>query len=157
MIDRIKEEIDSAQSRLRDVSSRIQSQRTEMVRSARHQVHLARGESQERFWRLEHQALDLMDSVLDRAEDLPGAGRVTEPLERLVQQRRDVVLSNPVGDYDVLNARSAATRVRDLGWVELLQVERHEAERKNRKTVIDAIARRRAQLNKPPFAEANAA
>jgi hypothetical protein len=157
MLDRIKEEVDSAQTRLRDVSSRIQSQRAELVRNARHRVHLARGEGQERIWKLEHQALDLVDDVLDRADDLPGSSRVREPIERIVQQRRDAALSNPVEDYDGLNARKAAAAVRTLSWVELLRLERYEADRKNRKTVLEAIERRRVVLNKPPYVESNAA
>ena len=151
MFDRIKEEIETAQTRLRDVSEKLNSRSGGGVRSARHQAHLARGESQERLWKLEHQALDLVDTVLDRAEDLPGASRVTDPIERLVGQRRTNSLANPVEGYDALNARSAANAVRELEWVELLRVQRYEADNKKRKTVFEAIERRRVQLNKQPF------
>ena len=64
MIERIKEELDTAQTRLRDASDRLGGQGADWVRTARHQVHLARGESQERLWKLEHRALDLADDCL---------------------------------------------------------------------------------------------
>jgi hypothetical protein len=152
MLDRIKEEIDSAQERIRDVSDRISDQRGDWVRTARHQVHIARGEGQERLWKLEHRALDLVDNVLDKADDVPGASRMTE----LVEQRRTTSLAVPVEGYESMNARAAAGAVRELDLVSLLKVERFEGENKARKTVAEAIERRRKELSKPPFQAAAA-
>ena len=151
MIERIKEELNGAQARFRDASGRLGDQGADWVRTARHQVHLVKGESQERLWKLEHRALDLADDVLGRADDVPGAGRVAEPLEKLVDQRRTQSLAVTVEDYDSLNARSAAAAVRELGPVDLLKVERYESENKARKTVFEAVARRRTELSRPPF------
>jgi hypothetical protein len=151
MLDRIKEEIDSAQERIRDVSDRISDQRGDWVRTARHQVHVARGEGQERLWKLEHRALDLVNNVLDKADDVPGASRMTEPLEKLVEQRRTTSLAVPIDGYESMNARTAAGAVRELDLVSLLKVERFEGENKARKTVSEAIVRRRKELSKPPF------
>lgn len=151
MLDRIKEEIDSAQERIRDVSDRISDQRGDWVRTARHQVHIARGEGQERLWKLEHRALDLANNVLDKADEVPGTARMAESLEKLVDQRRTTSLAVPVDGYESLNARAAAGAVRDLDLVALLKVERFEGENKTRKTVFQAIERRRKELSKPPF------
>jgi hypothetical protein len=52
-----------------------------------------------------------------------------------------------------LNARAAAAEVRQLGWVDLLRVERYEADNKARKTVFEAVQRRQAELARPPFVE----
>jgi len=154
MLDRIKEEFEGAQARVRDVSGRINDRSGSLVRSARHQVHLARGESQERLWKLEHQALDLVDSVLEKADDLPGVALVSDSIERIVEQRRDTSLANPIDGYDGLNARAAAAAVRELGFVELLKVERYEAQNKARKTVFESIERQRVLLTREPFVEA---
>ena len=153
MIERIKEELDTAQTRLRDASDRLGGQGADWVRTARHQVHLARGESQERLWKLEHRALDLADDVLGRADDVPGAGKVAEPLEKLVEQRRAQSLAVPVEAYDALNARAAAAAVRELGPVDLLKIERYETDNKSRKTVFEAVTRRRTELSRPPFVD----
>jgi len=153
MLQRIKEEIDTAQARIRSASGKINQQSAQLVRNARHQAHLVRDESLERLWKLENQALDLVDTVLDRAEDHEVAHKVAQPIGNLVQQRREAVLANPVEDYDSLNARAAAAQVRKLEWIDVLRVERYESDRKGRKTVLEAVARRKARLLKPPFVD----
>jgi Fe-S oxidoreductase len=154
MIDRLKEEVETAQTRLREASDRWTNERKDLVRNARHQVHKVREEGSERLWKFERQALAWADEVLERAEDLPGVARVTDPIERLVNQARDAVNANPIPEYDGLNARTAADAVRTLDRVGLAKVARYEAANKNRKTVFQAIERRKGQLDKPPFADA---
>jgi hypothetical protein len=157
MLDRIKEELDTAQERLREASNRLnKSGNGEWIRNARHQVHIVKGEGQERLWLLEQKALELVGSAIEKADGLPSSERVTEPLEKLVEQRKTQALANPVAEFDQLNARAAASSVRQLGRVDLLKVEHYERENKGRKTVFQAIDRRRVVLNKPPF-EADAA
>ena len=154
MIERLKEELETAQSRLREAGDRFTVERKELVRNARHQVHVVRGESSERIWKFERQALDWADDVLERADELPVMARVAQPIERLVTQAREVVTSNPIDGYDALNARAAASAVRELDRVGLLKVQEYEAANKNRKTVYEAIARRQVELSKPRFVDA---
>ena len=154
MIDRLRDEITAAQDRLREVQTQLNDQTEDLVRNARHQAHLVRGEGKQRLWTLENQALDWADDVLGRTVDVRGVEKVRDPLAKMVQQRRDVVTSVPVEGYDTLNARAAADAVRDLGWVELLRVERYETSNKSRKTVFQAIERRQEKLNKMPYREA---
>ena len=45
-------------------------------------------------------------------------------------------------NYDDLNAKDAASAVKNLGLSELLRVESYETSRKNRKTVLKAVANR---------------
>jgi len=56
----------------------------------------------------------------------------------------------PIEDYTTLNARNAAVAVRELDLVGLAKVAKYEAANKNRKTVFQAIDRRRTVLAKPP-------
>ena len=151
MIDRIKEELDTAQDHLRNVSERITNQTDELLRTARHQAHLARGEGQEKLWNLETTALERAEDILGRASEVRAVAKVADSLERIVHQRLDSVTSSPIDAFDTLNARTAASAVRQLELVDLLKVERIESANKNRKTVMEAIERRRERLQKPPF------
>ena len=150
MIDRIKTEIKKTQGRLRERQSLFTEQADDIVVQARHKAHLVRGDGAERLWHFENQALDWVDNVLNRAE-VPGVELVKEPVGRLVKQARETVTANPIEGYDTLNARAAADAVRALDIVDLLKIERIEREEKGRKTVFDAIARRRVVLQKMPF------
>jgi hypothetical protein len=100
--------------------------------------------------------LDWVEDVLDRA-DGPAVDKVKEPVAKLVGQTRQTVTANPVDDYDSLNARAAAAAVRELSAVGLLKIEKIESAGKNRKTVFEAIERRRSELSKPPFRDSAAA
>ena len=152
MIDRIKTEIKKTQDKLRSTQTQLTGQADEFVGQARHKLHLVRGDGAERLWHFENQALDWVDDVLTRAE-MPGVEAVKEPVGRWVQQARETVTANPVEGYETLNARAAADTVRGLGLVDLLKIERIEKSGKARKTVFEAIERRRNQLQKPPFKE----
>ena len=150
MLDKVKEEIKTVQSRVLDAQEQIVDQADEMVSQARHRVHLARGEGAVRLWNFENQALDWVDGVLERG-DVPGGDKVREPVAKLVGQARASVLANPLEGYETMNARTAASAVRTLGPVDLLKIEQIETSTKGRKTVYEAIARRRKELQKPPF------
>ena len=155
MIDRIKSELKKTQDLIRERQVQISSQADDFVDQARHKVHLVRGDGAERLWHFENQALDWVDDVLNRGQ-LPGVDLVKGPVGRWVAQARETVTSNPVDGYDGLNARAAADAVRELDLVDLLKVERLEREGKGRKTVYEAIERRRNALQKPPFRESAA-
>ncbi len=155
MIDRIKTELKKTQDLIRDRQSLIADQADELVDQARHKVHLVRGDGAERLWHFENQALDWVDDVLSRGE-LPGVELVKEPVGRWVAQARETVTANPVEGYEDLNARAAANAIRTLELVDLLKIERLERAGKGRKTVYEAIERRRSQLQKPPFRESAA-
>ena len=155
MIDRIKTEIKKTQEILRERQNQLAEQADDIVEQARHKAHLVRGDGAERLWHFENQALDWVDDMLGRG-DVPGSDLVKEPVGRWVQQARQSVTANPVENYEVLNARAAADTVRELGVVDLLRIERIEKAGKARKTVFEAIERRRNQLQKPPFRESAA-
>ena len=150
MIERLKEEVETAQARLRKFSDRLMVEGNGFAKNARHQVHKVRTEGSERLYNFEVQALDWADEVLERAEDLPGVSKVKEPIERFVSQAREAVTALPIEDYATLNARNAAAAVRELDFVGLAKVSKYEAANKNRKTVFQAIAGRQAVLAKPP-------
>jgi len=150
MFDRMRDEFKTVSGRLRDAQDQITVQADELLLQARHKAHLARDEGAERIWHLENQALDWVEEVLDRA-DMPGVDKVREPVAKFVGQARDTVTSNPISGYAQLNARAAAGAIRELTAVELLRVERIEQAGKGRKTVFEAIERRRVVLQRPPF------
>ena len=156
MFDRVKQEFKTVTGRIKDAQNQIVDQADEMFHQARHKVAVVKGEGAERLWQFENQALDWVEGVLDRT-DVPGVEKVKEPVAKLVGQARDNVTANPVEDYENLNARAAAATVRDLGTVGLLKIEKIEAAGKNRKTVFEAIERRRSELSKPPFRDSAAA
>jgi hypothetical protein len=150
MLDKVKEEIRTAQTRVLDAQELIADQADEFVSQARHRVHIARGEGAVRLWNFENQALDWVDGILDRNE-VPGGDKVREPVAKFVGAARASVLANPVEGYQDMNARTAATAVRTLGLVDLLRIEQIEESGKGRKTVFEAIVRQRMGLQKPPF------
>ena len=150
MLERVKDEIRTVQTKVLDAQEQIVDQADELVSQARHRVHLARGEGAVRLWNFENQALDWVDGILDR-DDVPGGNKVREPVAKLVEQARANVLANPIDGYSTMNARTAASAVRELGAVDLLRIQQIETAGKGRKTVFEAIERRRLQLQKPPF------
>ena len=156
MLERVKEELKGLQGRLRNAQGQFVDQADSLVHQARHKAHLVKGEGAERLWTFETQAIDWVDDLLERA-DGTGAERVREPVAKLVDQARANVYGNPIDGYDSLNARAAADAVRDLGVTGLLQIELIEKAGKGRKTVFEAIDKRRTQLQKPPFREKGAA
>ena len=153
MIDKLKAEMETAQIRIREFSDRVSTESEDLLRSARHQVHLAREEGSERLYKFEKRALEWADDVIERVDELPVGGRVKDSMERLVVQARDAVTALPIEDYDTLNARAAAAEVRKLDSVGLAKVLDYETSNKARKTVFEAIERRRTELAKPPFVE----
>ena len=152
MFDRMKGGLKTVSVQIKDTQDQFASQADEMLISARHKVHLARTEGAGRIWHFENQALDFLDDVLDRT-DVYGVDKVREPVQRLVSQARSTVTANPIEGYAALNARGAAAAVRTLDSVDLLRVERIEKDGKDRKTVAEAIERRRVEIQRPPFRE----
>lgn len=152
MLQRFKDQIKTTQSKVVETSQQVLVQKDELLGQARHKAHLVRGEGAQRLWEIEVQALDWADDVIAR-NDVAAVEVVTEQVSRLIQQRKDAVLSNPVDEYETLNARAAAAAVRDLDWVDLLKIEKIEKVGKGRKTVFEAISRRQNELEKPPFRE----
>ena len=156
MLDRVKQELKTVSERIKNAQGQIVDQADEIIHLARHKVNVVKGEGAERLWHFENQALDWVEDVLDRT-DVPGVDKVREPVGKFVDQARENVTANPVEGYNELNARAAAAAVRDLNHVDLLKIEKIESATKNRKTVIEAIERRRLTLAKPPFRETAAA
>ena len=156
MFERVKEEMKTVSGRLKGAQDQIVEQADTLLEQARHKAHIARNEGAERLWHFENQALDWVDDVLERT-DVVGGEKVTEPVSRLVGSARERMSKSPIDGYGELNARAAASAVRALGLVELLKIERIEVEGKGRKTVAEAIARRRRELDRPPFRESSAA
>ncbi|MGB0639149.1 MAG: hypothetical protein ACPGTU_07455 [Myxococcota bacterium] len=152
MLQRFKEQIKTTQNLVAETSQQVLGQKDELLGQARHRAHLVRGEGAQRLWEIEVQALDWADDVIAR-NDLPAVEVVTEQVSKLIQQRKDSVLANPIEEYDSLNARAAAAAVRELSWVDLLKIEKIERVGKGRKTVFEAIERRQNELEKPPFRE----
>jgi hypothetical protein len=150
MLDKVKEEIKTVQTRVLDAQEQIVDQADDIVSQARHRVHLARGEGAVRLWNFENQALDWVDGLLERS-DVPGGDKVREPVAKLVGQARASMSAIPIDGYPDMNARTAASAVRTLGLVDLLKVEQIETASKARKTVFEAIERQRKLLQKPPF------
>jgi hypothetical protein len=156
MFDRMKGGLKTVSIQIKDAQDQIAVQADDILVSARHKVHLVRTEGAGRIWQLETQALDWVDDVLERA-DVYGVEKVREPVQRIVSQARSTVTANPIEGYKALNARGAAAAVRSLGSVDLLRVERIEKDGKDRKTVAEAIERRRVEIQRPPFREDAAA
>jgi len=156
MLERVREELKDLQGKIRGAQDQLVDQADELVHQARHKAHLVRGEGEERLWPLETQAIDWVDDLLERV-DGPGVDRVREPVVKLLNQAKSSVFANPIEDYDQLNARAAVDAVRELVTTGLLQIEVIEKNGKARKTVFEAIDRRRSQLQKAPFRDRGAA
>lgn len=139
--------------RLRGAPKQLRARRNKAVADARHRAHLARGEGAQRLWTLQTTALDRADELLTRGKELPVVNRAVPTAERLVHQRLDAVTRVPVADYDSMNVKQAAAAIRELGWVDLLNVRRHELANKDRKTVYRAVDAALDQLRSEPVAE----
>ena len=87
MLERVKDEIRTVQTKVLDAQEQIVDQADELVSQARHRVHLARGEGAVRLWNFENQALDWVDGILDR-DDVPGGNKVREPADPHSQETR---------------------------------------------------------------------
>ena len=136
---------------LREAQDNIVEQADELLFQARHKAHLVKGEGAERLWHFENQALDWVEDVIDRA-DVPGVDKVRENVGKLVGQARENVTACPVEDYDGLNAHGLQRM--PSGFLVTSTCSRLSGSRpteRPRKTVFEAIARRRQQLQKPPF------
>ena len=66
MLNKVKEEIKTVQTRVLDAQEQFVDQADDMGSQARHRVHLARGEGAVRLWNFENQALDWVDGLLDQ-------------------------------------------------------------------------------------------
>ena len=150
MLESFVDELKNTPTRIREVPQRLATRRRRLVASLRHRAHVARGESEERLWRMETSALEGVVDLLGNLDDLPVMGRVVPGAERLVGQALDQVTAVPVEGYADLNAKTAAKAVRGLSRVALLRVQRFEAGHKDRKTVLDAIDRELDKLMAEP-------
>lgn len=116
------------------------------ARLARTRLELERVQDrgQLRLWRLGTDTLDRARQALDQAPE--PLRPLAEPIRRVVDEGIERLTEVGVEDYDALNARRAAAAVREMNLVQLERVERYERAHKNRKTVLDAVARRRERL-----------
>jgi hypothetical protein len=150
MFERVKGEMKTVSGKLNEAQDMFIEHADTFVSQARHKAHLAKNAGAQRLWHFENDALDWVEDVIGRS-DMPAVERVREPVSRLVGQARATVMASPIEDYQALNARSAASAVRELDLVGLLKIERIEAQGKGRKTVYEAIDRRRKDLSRAPF------
>lgn len=126
------------------------------LNAARHRLHVARGEGQERLFLGTAGALEQLDALLERSAQLPLAERWAPEAERALGRRVTAFTAPSIPDYDALNAKTAARAVKELeDVVELARVRRHEAANKDRKTVHDAVDAALSRLNRPPEAWAS--
>lgn len=146
------ERLKEAPERLKAAPQQLKEKGEAAVRAARHQVHLARGEGQERLWELETNALGRAEELLARGKDVPVVSKAVPAAERLVHKALETVTRVPVEGWDALNARDAAHAVRGLNRIDLLRVRRHEQETKDRKTVYRAIDAELERLKAEPAA-----
>ena len=114
------------------------------LEQARHEAWLARNQGRVRLWELSTRGLERAHELLDEAPPM------TRPLRDLVDEQLARSKTPPVPDYAQLNARSACKAIRGLDLVDLERVDRFERDHKDRKTVHDAVAHRREQLQVGP-------
>jgi regulator of replication initiation timing len=138
--ERLTVEGEKLTERVKSERHRLVSERDRLVGQAKAQASRVRGESQERIWNLQTNALDQAIDLLDRVDELPDpVQKAAEPLDRLVRQRLEMITASPIQGYDSLNVRKVNQALKDLDWLDLVKVRRIESESKNRKTVLDGI------------------
>lgn len=106
-------------------------------RNFRQRVHALRLDGTGRVFRLQVGTLERAESLLDRAPD----GRVTSVAGRLVERGLNALSAPGIEGYDELNARDAIKALADVGYLDLLKVQRWERAHKGRKTVLEAVDR----------------
>lgn len=137
---------------LKSAPERLQARRDEAVANARHQVHLARGDAQERLWLFETDVLHRAEDLLTRGEELPVVKRVVPHAERLVHERLELTTRPPIADYDDLNVKQVSAALEGLSRVDLLRVRGYETAHKDRVTVTRAVDKALEQLKQRPAA-----
>lgn len=147
MLARLIDDLKQTPSRLAERRVTLSARRKELTAKAKTQLKTAAGDGQERLWTLGTQALERVDSALERGADLPLVGTLSKGAHRVVSERLDALKQLPIEGYDDLNARDIVAAVKGLdGRVGLAALRRHEAEGKARKTVLSAIEARIAAL-----------
>ncbi|NOY27272.1 MAG: hypothetical protein GXP62_15500 [Oligoflexia bacterium] len=127
------------------IIARIPDDTRHRLEQARHDAWRKRREGQVRLWALSTRGLERAHDLLG---DVPPA--IGDPLIKLVDRGIAEATSVPIANYDQLNARTAASAVRGLGLLDLERISRLERATKDRKTVINAIARERERLLATP-------
>lgn len=123
--------------RLRNRSQEAVRDARTRINRARHDVHNAREQGRVQLWSLQAGTLERAHDVLNRAPER--LEPVVKPLQKVVDERLEVVVSPPIGAFDDLNAKDVRDAVRGLDLLGLERVERYEKAHKNRKTVLDAV------------------
>lgn len=131
---------------LRAAPDRLTARARGLRQRASARASAVQGQGRERLWNAQHDALTrtaaLLDSELvDKAEQLPGLGKVTDAATRLVQRRLEQLNALPIGDYETINAKDAIAAIKGIDdRVALRLLDKHESANKKRKTVLAAIA-----------------
>lgn len=147
MFARILDDLKQTPSRLAERRETLSARRKQFTAKAKTQIKTVTGEGQERLWTLGTQALERVDSALERGAELPVVGQLSKGAHRVVSERLDALKQPPIPGYDEMNARDIIAAVKELdGRVALAAVRRHETETKARKTVLSAVEARIAAL-----------
>jgi hypothetical protein len=122
----------------------------ELARRARAKVREARTDGVERLWNLQADALERVETLLERAPDkVPILSRVASRASRLVHDRLEMVTALAIPEYDELNAKKIRQSLRGLDRLDLVRVRRYETSHKNRKSVLGDLDRELLRLDQP--------
>ena len=136
---------------LKSVPERLAKRPAVLAKRARYRASLLRGESAERLFTVQSDALEKVETLLGKApERVPLVSRVADAAEKAVHERREALTAPPVEGYADMNAKDAIAAVRELDRVDLLKVKRYEEATKDRVTVLRAVSKRFDELDAKP-------
>jgi len=133
----------------RAVPQRVTLQGRQATHRALVRIHHSRLDGQERLWSIQVRALEQAEDILGKSPRVVGLRFLRGAAVKVVERALDSAKALPAG-YEGLNAKDAIKVVRDLELVPLLRVRHWEAANKARKTVLAAVDKRMAQLDRVP-------
>jgi hypothetical protein len=127
--------------RIRGAQDDLRRRRADARRWVHARAHAVRNEGETRWFDLQVEAIDQGRKLLERAAEVPALQPVQEPAQRWFDALQGALLAPAMDDYDALAVRDVIKGLYLVDHLGLLRIRRHEAQHKNRKTILDAIQR----------------
>ncbi len=122
---------------LRRTPGTVSSQADDLLRSLRHRIVELQATGETRLFEAQVAALHSAAALAKKATDATGL----EHIESMIAEIERRTIDPTIDAYDDLNVREVAAKLDGLSRNELLRIQFHERQNKNRKTVIQAVGK----------------
>jgi hypothetical protein len=127
--------------RIQHAQDGLRRRRDDARRWVSARAHAVRTDGEARLFDLQVGAIDQGRKLLERAAEVPALQPVQAPAQRWFAALQSALLAPAMEDYDALAVRDVLKGLYLIDHIGLLRIRRHEAQHKNRKTILDAIQR----------------